>query len=166
MRKHNAVLVILGIALALGLNVFAAAPPATETPKEAPKQLHNQTICPVMGYKIDSTVYVDIQGQRVYFCCKGCPDKMKAEPDKYFQKTVAEGVLFENVQTTCPVSGEKLAHKTVSADFEGRRIYFCCEKCIADFNKDPKKFLAAMDKSAVAPASGKEKQEMKDKKAK
>lgn len=166
MRRNNSVLIIPGIALAMGLNVMAAAPPATETPKEAPKQLHTQTVCPVMGYKIDSTVYADIQGQRVYFCCKGCPEKMKAEPDKYFQKTAAEGVLFENVQATCPVSGEKLAHKTVSADFEGRRIYFCSEKCVADFNKDPKKFLAAMDKPAAAPASGKATPEMKDGKAK
>ncbi|MDD4050523.1 MAG: YHS domain-containing protein [candidate division Zixibacteria bacterium] len=130
------------------VNVFAADPPAKETPKEAPKQLHNQTICPVMGSKIDSTVYIDIQGQRVYFCCKGCPDKMKADPDKYFKKAAAEGVLFENVQTTCPVSGEKLTDKSAYTDFDGRRVYFCCKKCVGDFNKDPQKYLTAMDKPA------------------
>lgn len=146
MKRNNLVFIILGITLVLGMSVFAATPPAKETPKETPKQLHNQTTCPVMGEKIDSTVYTDLQGQRVYFCCKGCSKKLKADPDKYFQKAAAEGVLFENIQTTCPVSGEKLTDKTVYTDFEGRRVYFCCKKCVADFDKEPQKFLTVMDK--------------------
>lgn len=165
MRMNGVVFFILGVALALNV-VAAAPPPAGETPKAAPKQLHNQTVCPVMGYKIDSTVYADIQGQRVYFCCKGCPEKMKADPDTYFRKAAAEGVLFENVQTTCPVSGERLKDKTVYTDYEGRRIHFCCRKCVTDFDKDPKKYLAAMDKPVVPPASGAERREMKEGKAK
>ena len=146
MRRNNMVFITLGIVLLFTLNVFAATPPAKETPKESPKQLHSQTLCPVMGGKIDSTVFADIQGQRVYFCCKGCPEKMKADPDKYFKKTAAEGVLFENIQATCPVSGEKLENKTIYSDYDGRRIYFCCKQCVADFNKDPQKYLTAMDK--------------------
>ena len=146
MRRNNMVFITLGIALLFAANVFAATPPAKETPKESPKQLHNQTMCPVMGGKIDSTVFADIEGQRVYFCCKGCPEKMKADPDKYFKKTAAEGVLFENVQTTCPVTGDKLTDKSVYTDYEGRRIYFCCKPCVEKFNKDPQKYLTAMDK--------------------
>ena len=42
-----------------------------------------QTTCPIMGNAIDKTVFTEYQGQKVYFCCAGCIDKFKAEPEKY-----------------------------------------------------------------------------------
>ena len=36
-----------------------------------------QTTCPIMGGKIDKTVYADHDGKRVYFCCAGCIDPFK-----------------------------------------------------------------------------------------
>lgn len=119
-----------------------------EAKKEAPVELKNQTLCPVMGGKIDSTVYTDIQGQRVYHCCPMCSAKLKKDPDTYFKKAAAEGILFENIQTTCPVSGEELVDKSVYADFEGRRIAFCCKKCRGTFNDDPGMFLSKLDATA------------------
>ena len=91
--------------------------------------LKEQTICPVMGNKINKNVYTDIQGQRVYFCCPGCIETMKADPDKYFKKVAKDGVRFENIQTVCPVTGEKI-DTTVSTYYEGRTVYFCCNNCI------------------------------------
>lgn len=44
-----------------------------------------QTVCPVMGGKIDSEVYVDHEGKRVYFCCAGCIAKFKENPSKYIK---------------------------------------------------------------------------------
>ena len=125
--------------------------------KEPPKELKNQTHCPVMGGKIDSTVFTDVQGQRVYHCCPMCSDKLKKDPDKYFEKAAEEGVLFENIQTTCLISGEKLEDKSVYSDFEGRRIAFCCKKCRGTFNEDSQKYLSRMD----APAKMEEHQEEK-----
>lgn len=121
-----------------------------QTEKAAPT-FKNQTHCPVMGGKIDSTVFTDIQGQRVYHCCPGCIKPLKEDPDKYFKKADAERIIFENIQTQCPVSGEELEEKKVSTYFEGRTVYFCCEKCIGEFKKDPNKYLQVMDK----PTSGK-----------
>ena len=123
----------------------------SDSKKDAPKELKNQTHCPVMGGKIDSTVYTDIQGQRVYHCCPMCIAKLKAEPDKYFRKAAAEGVLFQNIQTICPVSGETLEDKSVFSDFEGRRVYFCCNKCKSMFPKDPQKYLKKLDEQKPAP---------------
>jgi YHS domain-containing protein len=117
---------------------------------EAPKELKNQTLCPVMGGKIDSTAYTDIQGQRVYHCCPGCSKQLKADPDKYFKKAAAESVLFENIQTTCPVGGEELKDKSVYTDYEGRRIAFCCEGCSGAFLKDPQTYLKKMDEKPEA----------------
>jgi YHS domain-containing protein len=128
------------------LSVAALADDNGEKAKtETPKELKNQTHCPVMGGKIDSAVFTDIQGQRVYHCCPGCQEPLKKNPDKFFKKAAAEGVLFENIQTTCPVSGHELEEKKIFADFEGRRIYFCCEKCPVKFEEDPQSFLTKMD---------------------
>ncbi len=45
-----------------------------------------QTVCPVMGGPIDKAVFIEHEGQKVYFCCPGCEDKFKAEPAKYMTK--------------------------------------------------------------------------------
>ena len=45
-----------------------------------------QTVCPVMGGAIDKAVFIEHEGQKVYFCCPGCEDKFKAEPAKYMTK--------------------------------------------------------------------------------
>ena len=42
-----------------------------------------QTTCPIMGAPIDKNVFTEYQGQKVYFCCAGCVDKFKADPEKY-----------------------------------------------------------------------------------
>ncbi|MDH3889630.1 MAG: hypothetical protein OEV49_00985 [candidate division Zixibacteria bacterium] len=136
------------MALLLMVSVAMAGEEATPVEKAKEVTLKNQTHCPVMGGKIDSTVYTDIQGQRVYHCCAGCGSPLKKDPDKYFKKAAAEGVLFENIQTKCPVSGEELKKGKAYTDYEGRRVYLCCEGCIPMFEKDPKKFLAALDKPA------------------
>lgn len=143
MKKLTYVLVVLSLLAAAEVS----AADKTETP-QATKSLKAQTHCPVMGGKIDSSAFTDIQGQRVYHCCPGCSSKLKADPDTYFKKASAQGVLFENIQKTCPVSGEALEDKDVFTDFEGRRIYLCCKKCQKKFAENPQEFLKAMDAPA------------------
>ena len=41
----------------------------------------------------------------------------------------------------CPVSGEA-ASKDHVRDFDGGKVYFCCDKCPVAFEKDSKKFAA------------------------
>lgn len=138
---------MVAILLVASLSAFAGEE-KQETTKDAPKEMKNQTNCPVMGGKIDSTIFTDIQGQRVYHCCPMCSAKLKKDPDTYFKKAAAEDILFENIQTTCPVSGKELEDKSVYADFDGRRVAFCCKKCRGTFNEDPAKFLSKLDAPA------------------
>jgi YHS domain-containing protein len=51
---------------------------------------------------------------------------------------------------TCPVSGEKLGEMgaPVTIDYQGRKIAFCCDSCIAKFQKDPAKYLAKIPASS------------------
>ena len=111
----------------------------------SPSDYVNQTTCPVMGGAIDSTIYTEMQGQRIYFCCPGCIETFGADPEKYFMKAAGEKILFQNVQELCPVTGKPIDGKSFKY-YNGRGLYFCCAKCLADFDADPGKYLMNMDK--------------------
>jgi len=123
--------------------LYAEEKKEMEKKAEIPEGFKAQTTCPVMGGKITSTSFVDYQGQRVFFCCPGCEDSFLAAPEKYFGAAAKDKVLFENVQTTCPVTGEPIDKKFFTY-YKGRGIYFCCADCIEKFNVDPDKYLKAM----------------------
>ena len=45
-----------------------------------------QQVCPVTTAKLGSMgdpLAVDVEGRKVWVCCSGCPDKLKAEPARY-----------------------------------------------------------------------------------
>jgi len=54
-----------------------------------------QTDCPIMSGKINKDLYADYQGQRVYFCCPGCIDAFKKDPEAYLKKMREQGVVPE-----------------------------------------------------------------------
>lgn len=43
-------------------------------------------------------------------------------------------------QQSCPVLSGKL-NKEIYADYEGKRVYFCCQQCKDSFAQDPVKYL-------------------------
>jgi YHS domain-containing protein len=59
-----------------------------------------QANCPIMGGKIDKSVYTDHEGKRVYFCCAGCIDAFKKDPEKHVKKMEDEGVDLEKIPET------------------------------------------------------------------
>ncbi|MGB7911970.1 MAG: YHS domain-containing protein [Desulfobaccales bacterium] len=54
-----------------------------------------QTVCPVLGNKINKNIYTDYQGQRIYFCCPGCIDVFKKNPEACLKKMEEQGVTPE-----------------------------------------------------------------------
>lgn len=44
-----------------------------------------------MGGKINNEIYVNHDGKRVYFCCKGCISRFNKNPAKYVKKLEADG---------------------------------------------------------------------------
>jgi YHS domain-containing protein len=65
--------------------------------KHSKQKLVPQKTCPVMGNQIDKSVYVDYKGKRVYFCCAGCPETFKADPEKYLKVLADRGEAVEDV---------------------------------------------------------------------
>ena len=51
-------------------------------------------------------------------------------------------------QTTCPVLAGNI-DKNVYADYQGKRIYFCCKGCDTEFNKDPEKYMKKLQEDGV-----------------
>ena len=144
MNSRMIVATALAMVMATGVWVKAedkAAPAAPE--------IKHQTTCPVMeGEKINKSLYVDYEGKRLYVCCKGCIQEVTKDPAKWFKKVEAEGVTLDKVQVNCPVTGDKI-DKKVFADYEGKRVYFCCAACVEKFNADAKAIVAKMEADGI-----------------
>jgi YHS domain-containing protein len=54
----------------------------------------------------------------------------------------------DHAQTTCPVMGGKI-NKAIFADYQGKRVYFCCGACPAEFKKDPAKYVKILEDQGV-----------------
>jgi YHS domain-containing protein len=126
--------------------VLGATAPA-EAAKKAP-ELKPQTVCPVMGGKINKDLYLDHKGQRIYVCCAGCLAPIKKDPAKYIKKMAEKGEAPTKIQTVCPVMGGKI-NKDHFAEHDGKRIYVCCPPCIAKIKADPDKYVKKMKDAGI-----------------
>lgn len=52
----------------------------------------------------------------------------------------------------CPVSGEPV-NPQVSTEYNGKKVYFCCEDCVEKFKADPEKYMAVIE-SGKYPTEG------------
>lgn len=50
------------------------------------KAFTHQTKCPVSGKPINPTASIEYKGEKVYFCCPGCPKAFEENPEKYVAK--------------------------------------------------------------------------------
>ena len=75
-----------------------------------------------------------------------------------FCLSLSIGTACAKSQVTCPVMGGAI-NKEIYADYNGKRVYFCCDGCIAPFNNDPETFVKKMEADGVelnkAPAPAK-----------
>ena len=134
--------------LALVAAVAAATPAQVEDDFQG-----NQSLCPVMGGEINPDVYVDHEGQRIFFCCAGCKDTFVSDPATYLERMRADGVrpMRLRPQSICPVSGEELTSRETYADREGLRVYFCCPACVTAFDSDPERYLRILSERGETP---------------
>ncbi len=130
-----------------GCGMGGAAPVAEKDEAKAPVKA--QMLCPITGKEIDKKQFVDYQGKRVYFSSANCPTEFNKDPGKYIKKMEDDGITLERLQTKCPVMGGDI-DRTLFADYQGQRVYFCCGMCSPKFSAAPRRYLAAMAKGGVA----------------
>lgn len=71
---------------------------------------------------------------------------VKAVEPQAAAKTTAETTVKK--QTVCPVMGGAI-DRSIYADANGKRVYFCCNGCPSAFKKDPAKYIAIMEKQGI-----------------
>ena len=71
------------LTLLLGLAVIAGMPSGFALNAKP------EGMCPVMpGHKVKQKFYVDYQGRRIYFCCRGCVKAFKKHPERYLPQNL------------------------------------------------------------------------------
>lgn len=101
-------------------NPHRGCPAAEKEIKEKP-----QSICPVMGGKINREHYVDVKGRRVYACCEGCLEEIRKDPDKYLARIKANGEVAGYAPLLiCGKCGEVKGSEKCCSEDAGR-----CSEC-------------------------------------
>ena len=84
----------------------------------------------------------------------GCKEPSSQAPAAGAVKSENPSEAAAIAQKLCPVEGDPIDPK-VYVDYQGRRVYFCCEMCPGTFKKDPEKYLKKLDEQmkGAAPAA-------------
>ena len=109
--------------------VGAEETPPTDKTADTPA-VKKQTVCPVEGGAINTNLYADYNGKRVYFCCKGCPAEFKKDQAKYIGKLEKGGVTLEKVPAKDPTRQQTADAEAVPAqghDHSTKKAGECCE---------------------------------------
>ncbi|HEX3018972.1 MAG TPA: hypothetical protein VHP36_01660 [Chitinispirillaceae bacterium] len=67
-----------------------------------------QRACPVMGGKVDKSLFVDYEGKRIYVCCKQCQETFRKNPQAYIKKIEEAGQIADKIPQTI----KKEVHKS------------------------------------------------------
>jgi YHS domain-containing protein len=92
---------------------------------------------------------------------------MKIMKKKICMSIAASGILFlmggnlsaeessakisqekKTVQTECPVMGGKI-NKALFVDYQGKRIYVCCQGCIGKVKENPEKYIKEIEAKGI-----------------
>ena len=48
--------------------------------------------------------------------------------------------VTQTTQTTCPIMGKPI-DKSISTEYKGKKVYFCCPPCIEKFKAKPEEYV-------------------------
>lgn len=123
---------------------------------------YQQKACPFSGGAVSQDQSIKVNGVTVDFCCGNCKAKAAAAKDataqidllfaktafdKGFQPFKADDIDLSKAR--CPLMDDEVSAEYV-ADYNGGKVFFCCKRCVATFNADPKKYAAAANAQMVA----------------
>lgn len=71
-----------------------------------------------------------------------------ADDEKPEATLTPERDIEAKIQKMCPVMGGQI-NKSIFADHDGKRIFFCCPPCKDEFIKNPDQYLKAMEADGI-----------------
>ncbi len=101
----------------------------------AEKKAVTNKLCPVSGGPVVEKYRTEYKGQFVYLCCEGCVNEFNKNAEAIVAKMSKEEQELIKINTVCPISGEPIDQKKF-VEFEGRKVYFCCDHCTEKYKKD------------------------------
>jgi len=109
------------------------------------------TTCAVSGEELGSmgdAVSRRVEGREVKLCCKGCIEKLEADPAKFLAGVDAataadQAGLYPT--TKCLVSGEEMEGEPVDVVVGNRLFRVCCKRCAAKVKADPGAYAEKLD---------------------
>jgi len=120
------------IALLIGLSTSFALADGGDKATEKPV---TNKMCPYMAEPTNAKYRAEYKGQYVYFCCAGCVDMFKTDPDAAIAKLSDEDKAAIQKNTKCPISGETIENWDNKVEYNGKLVYFCCPMCKGEFDK-------------------------------
>ena len=120
---------VLLVAMLAGVVSARASSDGTE------KKSVTNKMCPVSGGPVSEKYRAEYKGQYVYMCCEGCLAEFNKNPETYVAKLSKEDQEAIKANELCPITKEPI-DKNLSVEFEGRKVYFCCDHCLEGYKKD------------------------------
>ncbi|MGB8225848.1 MAG: YHS domain-containing protein [Sedimentisphaerales bacterium] len=77
----------------------------------------------------------------------GCKKQPSPSPAPVASESQTQPAAPAAEQTICPVMGGPV-NKDIFVEYQGKKVYFCCEACKAEFNKEPEKYLPKLPQFA------------------
>ena len=90
------IIIAAGMAMLMGAGIATATDAQPEGKAVEAKVVKKQTLCPIMtGNEVNTNLFVDHDGKRIYVCCKGCIGAVKKDPAKYIKQLEDGGVTLD-----------------------------------------------------------------------
>jgi len=96
-----------GAAVAFSVLSIGCAKTSTPAAEAAQQPGGTQKTCPVMGGEVNTKLFVDAAGKRIYVCCEGCIGAIKENPAKYIAQLEKEGVVLDKTPAANPAENRK-----------------------------------------------------------
>ena len=124
----------IAYAIVLAVLLVGAVAASASSDGTEKKNVTNK-MCPVSGGPVAEKYRAEYKGQYVYVCCEGCLNEFNKTPETFVAKLTKEDQEAIKTNELCPVSKEPVV-QSLSVEFEGRKVYFCCEHCVEKYKKD------------------------------
>jgi hypothetical protein len=123
-----------------------AALPAQQPRAPAPAvtvPIWPNSTCAIMGKKVSTRLFVDIEYGRMYVCCKSCNKKIQRDPHGTYK--TAYPVTKPAGNQTCPISGKPIGDSKQTVLLQGHEIALCSADCVAKAQADAQVTLAKVN---------------------